>query len=295
MTSYCGYIALVGRPNVGKSTLLNCILEQKISITSKKSQTTRHSILGIRTVSNYQFIYVDTPGIHQSDSKKAMNRLMNKTAISVLRDVDVVVFIVDGTHWEEEDEYVLNLIKQSKVPCILAVNKVDKIDDKTQLLPSMEQMSQKYDFVAIIPLSAKTGIQVDELIKILQTYLPEGPHLFPEDQLTDRSTKFLCSELVREKIFRFCGQELPYAVTVEIESYKDEGNLVRIHALILVEKESHKRMIIGDKGQKLKEMATSARLDMEKLLGKKVFLQCWCKVKSGWADDERLLKQLGYD
>lgn len=295
MSSYCGYIALVGRPNVGKSTLLNCILEQKISITSKKPQTTRHSILGIRTEGEHQFVYVDTPGIHQSGSKKAMNRLMNKTALSVLRDVDVAAFVVDGTHWEDEDEYVLGLIKQANVPCILVVNKVDKIDDKAQLLPWIEHMSQKHEFAAIIPISAKTGIQVDELRAKLVNYLPEGPHLFPDDQLTDRPTKFLCSELLREKIFRFCGQELPYSVTVDIESFKDEGNLVRIHALILVEKDNHKRMIIGDKGQKLKEMATSARLDMEKLLGKKVFLQCWCKVKSGWADDERMLKQLGYD
>jgi GTP-binding protein Era len=295
MTSYCGYIALVGRPNVGKSTLLNRILEQKVSITSKKPQTTRHSILGIRTEEDYQFVYVDTPGIHQQGNKKAMNRLMNKTAISVLRDVDVIAFLVDGTHWQDEDEYVLKLVKQANIPCILVVNKVDKIDDKAQLLPWMEEMSQRHDFAAIIPVSARTGVQVTELQDKLQTYLPEGPHLFPDDQLTDRPTKFLCSELLREKIFRFCGQELPYAVTVDIESFKDEGNLVRIHALILVEKDNHKRMIIGDRGQKLKEMATDARIDMERLLGKKVFLQCWCKVKSGWADDERMLKQLGYD
>lgn len=294
MTSYCGYIALVGRPNVGKSTLLNCILQQKVSITSKKPQTTRHSILGICTEGDYQFVYVDTPGIHQGN-KKAMNRMMNKTAISVLRDVDVIAFLVDGTHWKEEDEYVLSLVKQAKVPSLLVVNKVDKIDDKDQLLPWMEQMSAKHEFAAIIPISAKTGMQVDELQAKLQAYLPEGPHLFPDDQLTDRPTKFLCAELVREKIFRFCGQELPYSVTVDIESFKDEGALVRIHALILVDKDNHKRMIIGDKGQKLKEIATTARIDMEKLLGKKVFLQCWCKVKSGWSDDERILKQLGYD
>lgn len=294
MTSYCGYIALVGRPNVGKSTLLNCIIEQKVSITSKKPQTTRHSILGIRSEGEHQFIYVDTPGIHQG-SKKVMNRMMNKTAMSVLGDVEVIAFLVDGTHWEEEDEYVLGLIKKSQVPCVLVINKVDKIDDKTQLLPWIEHMSQRHKFDAIIPLSAKTGLQVDELQIKLKNYLPEGPHLFPDDQLTDRPTRFLCAELLREKIFRFCGQELPYAVTVEIESFKEEEKLVRIHALILVEKENHKRMIIGDKGQKLKEMATSARMDMEQLLGKKVFLQCWCKVKSGWADDERMLRQLGYD
>ncbi len=294
MTSYCGYIALVGRPNVGKSTLMNCILQQKLSITSRKPQTTRHSILGIQTKGDYQFVYVDTPGIHQG-SKKAMNRLMNKTANAVLSDVDVIAFIVDGTHWEEGDEYILRLIKQSEVPCVLVVNKVDKIVDKSQLLPWLENMSHRHDFVAIIPLSAKTGLQVDNLQAKLQGYLPEGPHLFDDDQFTDRSTRFLCAELLREKIFRLCGQELPYSTTVDIESFKDEENLVRIHALILVDKDNHKRMIIGDKGKKLKEMATSARLDMEKLLGKKVFLQCWCKVKSGWADDERLLKQLGYD
>ncbi len=294
MTSYCGYIALVGRPNVGKSTLLNQILQQKLSITSRKPQTTRHSILGIQNQGDYQSIYVDTPGIHLG-SKKAMNRMMNKTAIRVLRDVDVVAFIVDGTHWNEEDEYVLDLIKKSSMPCILVVNKVDKIQDKGQLLPWIDQVRQRHDFVGIIPLSAKTGMQVDEFQAKLLPYLPEGPHLFPDDQLTDRPIKFLCAELLREKVFRFCGQELPYSVTVEIESFKEEGNLVRIHALILVDKENHKRMIIGDKGQKLKDMATNARLDMEKLLDKKVFLQCWCKIKSGWSDDVRMLKQLGYD
>lgn len=294
MTTYCGYIALVGRPNVGKSTLLNRILQQKLSITSRKPQTTRHSILGIRTEANYQFVYVDTPGIHQG-SKKMMNRMMNKTAISVLRDVDAIAFLVDGTHWVEEDEVVLKLIKQVDCPCFLLVNKVDKIADKSILLPWLETMAQRHPFASIIPLSAKTGVQVDVLQERLKTYLPESPHLFADDQFTDRPTRFLCAEMLREKIFRLCGQELPYSTNVEIESFKEEENLIRIHALILVEKDSHKRMIIGDKGSKLKDMATSARLDMEKLLGKKVFLQCFCKVKSGWSDDERLLKQLGYD
>ncbi|MDP1603871.1 MAG: GTPase Era [Legionella sp.] len=294
MTSYCGYIAIVGRPNVGKSTLLNCILQQKLCITSRKPQTTRHSILGIHTTDDYQYVYVDTPGIHQG-SKKAMNRLMNKTANSVLRDVDVAVFVVDGTHWEEEDDLVLRNIAQIGVPCILAVNKVDKITDKMQLLPWIETISQRHNFAAIIPLSAKTGLQVDDLQEKLKPFLPEGPHLFDDDQFTDRSTKFLCAELVREKIFRLCGQEIPYSTTVDIESFKEEGELIRIHVLILVDKDSHKRIVIGDNGQKLKEIATQARLNMEKLLGKKVFLQCWCKVKSGWADDERMLKQLGYE
>ena len=294
MTSYCGYIALVGRPNVGKSTLLNRILHQKLSITSRKPQTTRHSILGVQTQGEYQYVYVDTPGIHQN-SKKAINRLMNKTARAVLSDVDAIVFVLDGMHWSDEDEYVLHLIKEAEAPCILVINKVDKIQDKTQLLPYIEKLNQQHTFAAIIPLSAKIGTQVEQLEQQLKKYLPEGPHLFAEDQFTDRSTRFLCAELLREKIFRLCGQELPYSTTVDIESFKEEDNLVRIHALILVDKANHKRMIIGDKGQKLKEMASTARIDMEQLLGKKVFLQCWCKVKSGWSDDERLLKQLGYD
>lgn len=293
MTTYCGYIALAGRPNVGKSTLMNQILQQKISITSRKPQTTRHTILGLQTIEDTQFIYVDTPGIHHG-SKKTLNQMMNKSALTVLRDVDVIAFIIDGTHFKAEDEYVLQKIQQSKVPCVLVVNKIDKIKDKQCLLPWINDMSQRYSFQAIVPLSAKTGDQVVELEKVLKKFLPEGPFLFPEDQCTDRSTRFLCAELLREKIFRLCGQELPYAINVEIESFKEEEKLIRIHALIMVDKENHKQMIIGDKGAKLKEIATQARLDMEKLLEKKVFLQCWCKVKSGWSDNERLLKQMGY-
>lgn len=293
MTSHCGYIALVGRPNVGKSTLLNQILQQKISITSRKPQTTRHRILGLQTVEETQFIFVDTPGIHQN-SQKSLNRMMNKTALSVLRDVDVIAFLVDGTIWKDDDEYVLQMIQQTKTPCILVVNKIDKLKDKQVLLPWMHEISQRHSFSEIIPLSAKTGDQVNQLQKVLRTFLPEGPFLFPEDQCTDRSIRFMCSELLREKIFRFCGQELPYSTTVEIESYKEEPKLVRIHVLIMVDKENHKQMIIGDKGVKLKEIATLARLDMEQMIGKKVFLQCWCKVKSGWSDNDKLLTQLGY-
>lgn len=294
MTTYCGYIALVGRPNVGKSTLLNQILDHKISITSRKPQTTRHSILGLRTDEQYQYVYVDTPGIHLG-SKKAMNRMMNKTAIRVLNDVDVIVFITEGTNWHDEDDYVLNLIQEAKMPCVWVINKVDKIADKDSLLPWIETISQRHPFAAVIPISARTGLQTAALHAKLQEFLPESPHLFPDDQLTDRSVKFLCAEIVREKIFRSCGQELPYSTTVEIESYEDTPNLVRIAALIWVDKESHKRMIIGDKGEKLKDMATQARLDMEKLLEKKVFLQCWCKVKSGWSDNERILQSMGYE
>lgn len=294
MTTYCGYIALVGRPNVGKSTLLNHILQQKISITSRKPQTTRHSILGIRTQGDYQYVYVDTPGIHKG-MKKTINRMMNKTAMNVLSDVDAIVFLVDGTHWNEEDEYALSLIKRVNVPCILAINKIDKIADKNALLPWIKEMELRHPFSSIIPISAKTGLQIDTLQEELKSMMPESPHLFDQDQTTDRPVRFLCAELLREKVFRLSGQELPYSTTIDIESFKEEDNLVHIHALIMVDKPNHKRMIIGDKGSKLKEIASRARMDMERLLNKKVFLQCWVKVKSGWSDDERLLKQLGYD
>lgn len=292
--SSCGYIALVGRPNVGKSTLLNQILHSKISITSRKPQTTRHRILGIHTEGAVQAIYVDTPGLHAM-TQKALNRIMNKTASTTLSDVDVIVFLIENTRWTEQDDYVLQLIQHAKKPTILAINKIDKLSDKSELLPSIAELSSRFPFAAIVPISAKTGKQVDELQQTIQPYLPEGPHLFDDDQITDRSVRFLCAELLREKIFRLCGEELPYSCNVEIESFKEEEKLIRIHALILVEKSSHKRMIIGDQGQKLKDIATQARIEMEKLLGKKVFLQCWCKVKSGWADNEQMLKQLGYD
>lgn len=293
MTTYCGYIALVGRPNVGKSTLLNRLMAQKISITSRKPQTTRHRILGIRTEGDTQYVFVDTPGIHAKEPK-AINRVMNKTAGSALRDVDVAVFVVDALRFSEDDELVLSLIKRAEVPCILVVNKVDMIADKASLLPWIAQMSERHDFLQIIPLSAKSGLQVETLVTRLSALMPESPHFFGADQVTDRSTRFICSELLREKIFRLCGDELPYSTNVEIEAYQEDERLIRINALILVDKENHKRMIIGEKGLRLKEMASSARVDMEKMLGKKVFLQCWCKVKSGWADDERALKQLGY-
>tara|TARA_Y100000588_G_C14231528_1_gene915488 strand:+ start:296 stop:1183 length:888 start_codon:yes stop_codon:yes gene_type:complete len=294
MTTYCGYIALVGRPNVGKSTLLNHILKQKLSITSRKPQTTRHSILGIQTEQAHQFIFVDTPGIHQGH-KKTLNKMMNKTALNVLRDVDVIVFLVDGHHWTDEDDYVLKLIKRTETPCILAINKIDKLQSKDKVLPIISKLNELHDFNAIIPISAQNGSGVQSLLSEVKQQLPESPHYYGEDQFTDRPTKFLCAEMVREKIFRLSGQELPYSTTVDIESFKEEENLFEIHALILVDKPNHKRMIIGDKGVKLKEISTSARKDMEKLLGKKVFLRCWCKVKSGWLDDERLLKHLGYD
>jgi len=294
MKTFCGYIALVGRPNVGKSTLLNCMLDQKVSITSNKPQTTRHRILGVQTEGAHQYVFVDTPGIHQTE-KKAINKMMNKTAINVLHDVEMIAFVVEGSIWRDEDEYVLSLIKKVDVPCILVVNKIDMLKDKDTLLPWIEEISKRHAFHAVVPVSARKGTQVPRLQEIFQTLLPESPHYFPEDQCTDRTDRFMCSELVREKIFRLCGQELPYSSSIEIESFKNEEKVIRIHVLIMVDKENHKRMIIGDKGAKLKEIATRSRIDMEKMLGKKVFLQCWCKVKSGWLDNERLLKRFGYD
>lgn len=295
MTNYCGYIALVGQANVGKSSLLNRILDCKLSITSNKPQTTRHKILGIQTRDNYQYIYVDTPGIHSNIQQRTMNRMMNKIAKIALYDVDIIAFVVDGLNWNERDDYILNLIKQTSMPCILLINKIDKIPDKLQLLPYIKRLSKTHTFAEIIPLSAKTGNQVECLEKKLQDYLPIGSHIFTNDQYTNCSARFLCAELLREKIFRFCGQELPYATTVTIEAYQEEDELIKIHALIFVEKLNHKRIIVGNKGKKLKEIASLARADMEKLLGKQIYLQCWCKVNAGWNNNEQLLRQLGYE
>jgi GTP-binding protein Era len=295
MKSYCGYIAFVGRPNVGKSTLLNRLMESKISITSSKPQTTRHRVLGIQTQDDYQLVFVDTPGIHSAD-KQMLNKLMNKAALEALADVDVVVWMIDAMRWTEDDELVLKAIaKHPEVPCILVVNKIDKIKDKALLLPKLQAWQSMLPFKAIIPLSAKTGLQVQNLLNEIKPFIPEGPHLFYPDQQTDRNVKFQISEILREKVFRYSGDELPYSTTVDVESMKDEEKMWRIHALIWVDKESHKRMLIGAKGEKMKQMATDARKDMEALLGKKVFLHCYCKVKSGWAEDIRFLKEMGLD
>jgi GTP-binding protein Era len=295
MTSYCGYIAFVGRPNVGKSTLLNRLMESKISITSRKPQTTRHRVLGIQTQGDYQFVFVDTPGIHGAD-KQMLNKLMNKAALEALADVDVVVWMIDATRWTADDELVLNALKKHpQVPCILVVNKVDKIKDKMVLLPKLQEWQAMHSFTAMIPLSAKTGSQVQNLLEVIKPLMPESPHLFYPDQQTDRPVKFQIAEILREKVFRFSGDELPYSTTVEVESMEDEPKMWRIHALIWVDKETHKRMLIGAKGEKMKMMASEARKDMEALLGKKVFLHCFCKVKSGWAEDARFLKEMGLD
>lgn len=291
--TFCGFIAIIGRPNVGKSTLLNRILQEKVSITSRKPQTTRHRILGIKTEADCQWIYVDTPGIHRT-MQHTINRVMNKTAYSALKEVDVILFMVDANKWNSDDDLVLKAIKQVNKPCILVLNKVDLVKDKSLLLPQINALQEEYTFKDIIPISAKSGVQIDKLEQTIKPFLPQGPFLFADDQFTDKSIRFLCAEIVREKIFRFCGQELPYSTSVEIESFKEEDNIDRIHVIIWVDKPNHKPMIIGDKGQKLKEIATQARMDMERLLDKKVMLKCWCKVKRGWLDDERLIHQFGY-
>lgn len=292
--TYCGFIAIVGRPNVGKSTLLNKILGQKISITSRKAQTTRHRIVGIKTEGAYQEIYVDTPGLH-IEEKRAINRLMNRAASSAITDVDLVIFVVDGTHWNDDDEMVLNKLRKTKVPVVLAINKIDNIKNKDDLLPFITEITQKFNFADIVPISAEKGNNLDAIEKIVRKSLRPGVHHFPEDYVTDRSQRFIASEIIREKLMRFMGEELPYSVTVEIEQFKvNERGTYEINGLILVERDGQKKIVIGRKGEKLKKIGTEARLDMERLFDNKVHLELWVKVKSGWADDERALRSLGY-
>ena len=289
----CGFIAIVGRPNVGKSTLLNHVLHQKISITSRKPQTTRHRILGIKTIGANQFVYVDTPGMHKSQ-KKAINRMMNQTATSALDGVDVVLFVVERLVFNEEDQIVLDALRRVKVPVLLLINKCDLLESRERLLPHIERLSKLRDFAEIIPLSVLGGHNIDTVESCVQKHLPLGPFMYPEDQITDRSSRFMAAEIIREKITRQLGDELPYEVTVEIEKYTVQDAVVHIHALILVDKESQKQIIIGAKGDRLKTIGSAARLDMEKAFESKVMLNLWVKVKSGWADDERALQSLGY-
>lgn len=290
----CGYVAIVGRPNVGKSTLLNRILGQKLSITSRKPQTTRHQILGIHTEDDLQVVYVDTPGLHKDDKGKALNRFMNQTASEALRHVDLVVFIVDRTAWTEEDQIVLDKLEHVRCPVILAVNKVDQLKDKDALLPQLDLLAGKRHFDAIVPISAQKGHNVEGLQREVEARIPEGVHLFPEDQITDRSSRFVAAELVREKLMRNLGDEVPYGTTVEIEEFSHDGRILTISALILVEREGQKRIVIGDKGDVIKTIGRDARLDMERMFDTKVMLNLWVKVKRGWSDNERALQSLGY-
>ena len=290
----CGYVAIVGRPNVGKSTLLNHMLGQKISITSRKPQTTRNNVTGIKTEGDVQIIFVDTPGLHLGQ-QKAINRYMNRAASTAMKDVDVVVFMVDRFIWTEEDEAVARQLNFISSPIILAVNKVDQIDDKEALLPHLQKLTEKLNVAEIIPLSALRDINLDRLEALLVERLPQAVHLYPEDQITDRSSRFMAAEIVREKITRQLGDELPYQMAVEIEEFKQEGNLLNISALILVERDGQKKILIGDKGERIKLVGQQARIDMEKLFDTKIMLKLWVKVKSGWSDDERAIKSLGYN
>ncbi len=290
----CGYVAIVGRPNVGKSTLLNRLIGQKLSITSRRPQTTRHQVLGIATEGNVQAIYVDTPGIHKA-ATRAINRYMNRAAVSVLDDVDVAVFVVDALKWTEDDALVLERLEKAECPVILAVNKVDELADKTKLLPHLQWLSQQREFAEIVPISARGGHNVDLLAQLVAKLLPEQPHVFGPDELTDRSQRFLAAELIREKVMRQLGDEIPYQLAVEIEKFAEEDGLYRINAAILVEKDGQKAIVIGKGGERLKKIGTQARIDMERMFGCKVMLEVWVKVRGGWADDERALKSLGYD
>jgi GTP-binding protein Era len=289
----CGYIALVGRPNTGKSTLLNRLIGQKISITSRRPQTTRHRIIGINTLENAQFIYVDTPGLHRY-SGRAMNRYMNRTASMALQDVDVVVFLVEGLRWTPDDELVLGKLASLDCPVILAVNKVDLIADKASLLPGLQALSRKRAFAHIIPISAHKGDNVAALESCVAAVLPAAAPFFPEDQVTDRSERFLVAERIRETLFRNLARELPYGVSVEVERFRRERHCIHIHALIWVERQSQKTIVVGRKGEMLHEIGQQSRVEIEKMLESKVNLKLWVKVKEGWADDERALKSLGY-
>ncbi|MGB5276634.1 MAG: GTPase Era [Gammaproteobacteria bacterium] len=290
---HCGFVAIIGRPNVGKSTLLNHILGQKISITSRKPQTTRHQILGVKTSTSSQVIYVDTPGIHNRRST-AINRYMNRAANSVLNDVDLVLFVVQAMQWTEEDEIVMSRLQNLKAPVLLVVNKIDKIDDKNALLPFIKKLTAMRPFDSVIPLSALHAQNITQLEADVFERLPENEPFFPDDQITDRTVRFLTAEIIREKLVRELGQELPYTSTVEIERFEEDASITRIFATIYVESKGQKAIIIGRKGARLKSIGTRARIDIEKMLDGKVYLELWVKIREGWSNDERALTSLGY-
>lgn len=289
----CGFIAIVGRPNVGKSTLLNHLLRQKVSITSRKPQTTRHRILGINSDAEHQCIYVDTPGLH-SNQQKALNKVMNNTVVSVINDVDLILFLIEKTNFNEGDQRVLELLSKTHTPVLLLINKIDLVKDKESLLPHINALSKQQDFNEIVPVSALGGHNLRKIEELVKSYLPRREFLFPEDQVTDRSSRFLAAELIREKVIRQLGDELPYEVTVEIENFQQQESILHIHGLILVDKPGQKKILVGKDGERLKRIGSSAREDMETAFETKVMLNLWVKVKSGWADDERALQSLGY-
>ncbi len=288
-----GTIAIVGCPNVGKSTLLNRLIGEKISIVSRKAQTTRHRIMGILTRPDAQYVFVDTPGF-QTKHTNALNRAMNRGVTQALAEVDLVIFVVDAEHFDARDLAVIQLLPTER-PVILAVNKIDQLKDKTRLLPILAKLSEQYAFAAIVPVSAAKGSQLEDLLVEARKHLPNDELLYGEDEITDKSEKFIASEYIREKLFRLIGDELPYAATVEVEKFEVDGALRRISAAIVVDRQAHKGIVIGKGGETLKRIASEARQDMERLFDGKVFLEVFVKVKSGWNDDERLLKSLGYE
>jgi len=289
----CGYVAFIGRPNVGKSTLLNRLVGQKLCITSRKPQTTRHRVLGIKTTEDTQFIFVDTPGMHV-DNKHAMNRYMNRAAKTAVHDVDIVVFVIDGTGWTDGDELVVERLKHTDAKILIAVNKIDKLDKKEALLPLLQKLSEIENVADIIPMSATKGDNIDTLEATLKSMLPESEFFYSEDQVTDRSMRFIAAELIREKLIRRLGKELPYSLTVEIEEYENKEGMLHIGAVIWVERAGQKAIVIGKDGAMLKEIGRQSRLDLEKMLEEKVFVRLWVKVKEGWSDDSRALRSLGY-
>lgn len=289
----CGYIAIVGRPNVGKSTLMNMLIGANVSITSRKAQTTRHRITGIQTRPDAQYIYVDTPGF-QTRHNNALNKTLNRTVTTTLTAADVVLFVVEAGTFGEADQQVLALMPKT-VPVILVINKSDQVKDKALLMPFAQKVAALHDFSAIVPVSARQRFQLDRLEDEIRKHLPKNEAVFDEDDITDRSEKFLATEIIREKVFRFVGDELPYTSTVVLEKFEQEGALRRIFAAILVERDMHKAMVIGQKGARLKEISSQARLDMEKLFGGPVYLEVWVKVKSGWADNQAGLRAYGYE
>jgi GTP-binding protein Era len=293
MTQRCGLVAIVGRPNVGKSTLLNALVGQKISITSKKAQTTRHRITGVRTRGATQFVFVDTPGF-QTTQTKALNRTLNRTVTSALGEVDVVLFVVEAGRFGLPDAKVLALLPPGK-PALLIANKLDAMPRRTDVLPWLRGMQERHAFAEFVPMSAERTADVERLFGIIEPYLPEQPWFYEEDALTDRSDRFLASEIVREKLFRLTGDELPYSCTVVVEKFEEEGSLRRIAASIVVEREAHKGMVIGEGGERLKRIGSEARQELERLLDARVFLELWVKVRSGWADDESHLRSYGYE
>ena len=289
----CGYIAIIGRPNVGKSTLMNALIGAKVSITSRKAQTTRHRIIGIQTRSDTQFIYTDTPGF-QTRHNNALNKTLNRTVTNALLACDAVLYVVEAGQFDQADQQVLDIVP-ADVPAILVINKADKIKDKAQLMPYAQKVAALHAFASVIPVSARQRFQLDRLEGEIRKLLPVNPAIFDEDDITDRSEKFLATEIVREKVFRYVGEELPYTSTVVMEKFEQEGQLRRIFVAILVERDSHKSMVIGQKGARLKDISTESRLDMEKLFGGPVYLEIWVKVKSGWADNEAGLRAYGYE